>query len=353
MKKLIMIIIAICLISISAYGNAASPYENPRSNSVFFNDDTGIVLSEEWIKFTIDEDNRNARVDVVYNLINEDRENLELEIMFLAPYFDYSTNEIYEESFKIEVDGVEIRDFEIKETDEIPENWHARYSFETTEPVDGRELKKGSKFNQSISKGGPVKGIQFAIDIEKGSNKQLSMSYASDGGYYSYDDVVNDVFTQLYYLTPARFWNGDPVVNLEIEFPDKGYKVYSNIELEKMSATKYTAKLENLPDEEWTFNYVDTTGLFYGTNRRIVHNIITWSIIVLTAIVGLRLRKRKKLLGTLVILGIIVELFLFRPTYGMMFMIFYGGPLLVFIGLAVTFVVFITRYFKRKRETHL
>lgn len=353
MKRLIMIIITICLISILAYGNAASPYENPVSNSVFFNDNTGIILSEEWIKFTIDEDNRNARVDVVYNLVNKDRENSELEIMFIAPYFNHESNEIYEENFNIELDGVEIEEFEIKETDEIPENWHASYSFNKIEPVDGRKLKKGSRFNQPESKGGPVKGIQFTIDIEKGSTKGLTMSYDSDGGYYSYDDVVNDVYTQLYYLTPARFWNGDPVVNLQIDFPDDGYKLYSNIEMEKKSPSQYMAKLESLPDKEWTFNYVDTRGLFYGTNRRMVHNIITWSIIVFTAIIGVRLRKRNKPLGTLLILGIIGEIFLFSPSYGTFFMIVYGGPLLLLVGLMATVIVFGIKIYERKNKTHL
>jgi hypothetical protein len=353
MKKAILIIITICLIPVVAFGNAASPYNRPGDNAVIFDDNTGIVLSEEWVKFIIDPNDCNSKVEVIYTLVNEDREDPKLEIMFLAPYFDYYSNEVYEDEFEIEVDGVEITDFEVKISREIPENWHASYSMEIIEPVDDRLLEKKLGGSRPYSNSPEVKGIQFVIDIEKGQEKELKMSYISEEGYYSFDDVVNDVFTHLYYLSPARFWNGDPVVNLEIEFPNSGYKVHSNIELEKTSSTNYGAKLTGLPDEEWTFGYVDTSGLFYGTNRRSVHNGITWSIIALTALAGIWLRKRKKFAGTLVLLGIIVELFLFRPTYGALFMVFYIVPALLLIVLAITVLVFIVKHFKKKGKTHL
>ena len=353
MKRIIMIVLAICLVSILAWGNAASPYERPDSNVVLFDDDTGIVLAEEWVKFTIDKDNSNSQVDVVYNLVNEDRADAELDIMFLAPYFNIKDNEIYEESFSVEIDGVEITEFEIKEAGEIPENWKASYSMEIVEPVDGRLLERRLGISIPSVKSGGSKGIQFTIDIDKGESKTLKMSYKSEEGYYSFDDVVNDVYTHIYFLTPAKFWDRDTVVNLEIEFPDEGYEMHSNIDLEKVSATNYSTTLTGLPDEEWSFSYVDTTGLVYGTNKRMVHNYITWGIVALTFIVGLILRKRNKLLGTLIVLGVVAELFLFRPTYGTMFLIFYIGPaFLIAVGL-VAAIVYSIKYYSNKRKTHL
>lgn len=353
MKRIFLIIIAICLISIPAFGNAASPYERPDSNVVMFDDDTGIVLREEWVEFTIDENNWNSRVDVVYDIENVNREDSSLEIMFLAPYFNYDTGEIYGDSFKIEVDGIEITEFETKETDDIPVNWNARYTMEIMDPVDDRLLERRLSDGGPAVKDGKTRGIQFAIDIEKGQERQLSISYESHEGYYSFDDVVNDVYTHLYYITPAKFWNGDPVVNLEIEFPDGGYEVHSSIDLEKVSNTSYRARLEGLPDEEWTFSYVDTTGLVYGTNTRKMHNVITWSIIALTAVTGLFLRRKNKLLGTIVLLVIIGELFLFRPTYGTFFMLYIFGPAIGLPILLFLIIKVIRNYWSKSREHRL
>jgi len=346
MKRILIIVLAVCLISIPAWGNAASPYERPGDNAVFFDDDTGIILLEEWVKFTIGNYNWDSKVDVVYSLVNKDREDSSLEMLFVAPYLN-------EENVHVEMDGIEITDFEIKEAKEMPENWHASYTMKIKDPVDNRVLDRRLGGSRYLDRDGKVQGFQFEVNIEKGQEKELKISYTADEGYYSFDDVVNDINTQLYYLTPAKFWKGDPVVNLEIEFPNGGYKVYSNIELEKVSSTNYITRLSGLPEEEWTFGYVDTTGLVYGTNRRKVHNGITLGIIALTAIIGLRLRKRKKFQGTIVLLGIIAELFLFRPTYGTMFMIFYIGPVLLVVGGLAAGFIFLGKNISNKRKTHL
>jgi hypothetical protein len=354
MKRIMMIILAICFFSIPALGNSASPYNRPGDNAVIFDDNTGIVLSEEWVKFTIDPNNWDSKVDVVYNIVNEDREDPQLEIMFLAPYFDYYSNEVYEDKFEIEVDGVEIRDFQIKEAGEIPENWHASYSMEIIEPVDDRLLEKKLGISQPYSNSPKVKGIQFVVDIEKGQEKELKMSYRSEEGYYSYDDVVNDVFTHLYYLSPARFWNGDPVVNLEIEFPDGGYEVHSSIDLEKVSDTIYSARLEGLPEEEWTFSYVDTTGLFYGTNRRAVHNTKTWIIIAATILAGICVRKRKKWKGNLILLLVFPEIFLFQLGYGILYLVYLLiAPVTALVVFMVLVIVGLRKYNKRNSDRRL
>ncbi|SHI83157.1 hypothetical protein SAMN02745751_01150 [Dethiosulfatibacter aminovorans DSM 17477] len=347
-------ILIICLISIPAFGNAASPYERPDSNVVLFDDDTGIVLREEWVKFTIDENNWNSRVDVIYDIENEDRDDHHLDIMFIAPYFDYDTGEVYVDRFEAVVDGNEITEFEIKEEDDIPVNWNARYTMEIMDPVDDRMLERRLSDGGPASKGGKVEGIQFSIDIEKGQRKTLEISYKAEEGYYSFDDVVNDVYTHLYYLTPAEFWNGDPVVNLEIEFPNGGYEVHSSIDLDQVSDTIYSARLEGLPDEEWTFSYVDTTGLFYGTNRRSIHNVITWGIITATVLAGIYVRKRKKWKGNLVLLLILPELFLFRPGYGILYLVYFlFAPVTALVLFIILVMMALRQYNKRKRDRRL
>jgi|LGOV01.1.fsa_nt_gb hypothetical protein len=354
MKRIIMIMLAICFFSIPAFGNAASPYEDPDSNVVLFDDNTGIVLLEEWVKFSIDENHRYSMVDVVYDIENVDREDSHLDIMFIAPYFSYDTRAIYEESFDVSVNDVEITEFEIKEAGYIPVNWNASYTMEIVDPVDDRVLEKRLSGGRPSQKDWDAEGIQFSMDIEKGERKTLKISYGAEEGYYSFDDVVNDVYTHLYYLTPARFWNGDTVVNLEIEFPDVGYEVHSSIDLEKVSDINYSARLEGLPEEEWTFSYVDTTGLFYGTNRREVHNTKTWIMIAATVLAGICVRKRKKWKGNLILLLVLPEIFLFRLGYGILYLVYLLiAPVTALVVFMVLVIVGLRKYNKRNSDRRL
>ena len=71
MKKIILIVLSIILITIPAWGNAAAPSQDPETNMLFFSDDTGISLVEEWITFTVDEEwDQRAQVEVKYILKN-------------------------------------------------------------------------------------------------------------------------------------------------------------------------------------------------------------------------------------------------------------------------------------------
>src|SRR6056297_4344346 len=86
MKKTLLIIIAIISISIPVWANAGPPAEDPESNMVYFSDDTGISLMEEWITFTRDEEwDQKAQVEVKYILKNIDNEEENIKLMFLGP----------------------------------------------------------------------------------------------------------------------------------------------------------------------------------------------------------------------------------------------------------------------------
>lgn len=90
------------------------------------------------------------------------------------------------------------------------------------------------------------------------------------------------MYTQLYYLTPASFWNGNAKVNLRIEFPEgRPVAVHSNIPLEKGKENVFTATLDGVPNNEWTFSYVDTKGLIFGTNDLRRHDMMVFVITAL------------------------------------------------------------------------
>src|SRR6056297_770663 len=86
MKKTLLIILTIILITIPVWANAGPPSQDPETNMLYFSDDTGISLVEEWITFTIDEEwDQNALVEVKYILKNIENEEENIKLMFLGP----------------------------------------------------------------------------------------------------------------------------------------------------------------------------------------------------------------------------------------------------------------------------
>lgn len=332
MKKGISISILVTfliVVGILSYANAAAPYQRPSDNALLFDDNTGMALVEEWITFRISENrSRDAEVEVIYHLKNEDREVSSIDLLFIAPYLGDADINIF-------FDGVQITDFIMKKADKLPENWEVSLEMANIDPIGLRTLERDYSNWNSYS-GWSKEGFQFTIDIPKGETKELKMLYKSSSGYYSYDDVVNDVYTQLYYLTPASFWNGNAKVNMTIEFPSDKFELYTNMPLEKVSPTLYQGTLDHIPDEEWFFNYVDKTGLIFFTNSRKVHNSIAGSAAVVILIGGLLAKRKNKLLGILFLLLLLPVLTLFRFAYGTMFLLMFLGPLVV--GIAIFFL---------------
>ncbi len=334
MKNRLIIYIIVVMVTatgILTYANSAAPYQRPSDNALLFDDNTGMSLVEEWITFRISDNRiRNAEVEVIYHLKNETREVSIIDLLFIAPYLE-------EEDISIFFDGVEITDFVMKKADKLPENWEVSLEKASIDPIGLRTLEHDFS-NWDFYSGWSKEGFQFTIDIPQGETKELKVLYKSASGYYSYDDVVNDVYTQLYYLTPASFWNGHATVNMAIEFPSDKFELYTNMPLEKKSPFLYQGTLDQIPDEEWFFNYVDKTGLIFFTNNRSVHNGIALSVLIVVLISGLLIRRKHKLSSTLVLLLLLPVMVLFRFTYGTMFLLMYLGPIVAVIAIFFLFI---------------
>src|SRR6056297_592994 len=340
MKKIILIVLSIILITIPAWGNAAAPSQDPETNMVYFSDDTGISLMEEWITFTIDEEgDQRAQVDVKYILKNIDNEGESIKLMFVGPG-------MAGDEANISADGKIIEDIRLVESNDIPENWQSVEDINIYEPVSGKLLERGfSGYGRGTYED---KGYEFSIDIPLGETVELEIQYESWGGYYSYNEVVNDVNSQIYYLSPAKYWEGDAKVNVSVVFPDENYEIYSNIELEKNDQNIYTTVLDEIPEKEWYFHYVSNEGLTFGTNFINTHNKIAGIILLFTILLGFYLMKKKKrVLSILIFLLIVPEFFLLRFSG-------YGGLILLFVGIPIVLVAAIVvgliKLYLRKRD---
>lgn len=343
MKKIILIVLSIILVTIPAWGNAGPPSQDPETNMLYFSDDTGISLIEEWITFTIDEEwSQRAQVKVRYLLQNINNEEEKIRLMFLGPG-------MASDNAKILSDGKIIEDIRLVESADIPENWESVDDIRIYEPVSGKLLERG--FSGYVRGTYEDKGYEFSIDIPLGETVELEIEYESDGGYYSYNEVVNDVYTQIYYLTPAKYWEGDAKLNMAVVFPDDNYEINSNIELEKTDQNTYSTILEEIPEEEWYFHYVSKEGLTFGTNFVKTNNTIAGAIVVMTLALGFFfMKKKKKALSIIIFLLTIPEFFLFRFSgYGGLFLLFIGIPIALIAAVTVG-IIKLYRYKKDKNS---
>lgn len=329
MKKIILIILSIILITIPVWANAGPPAQDPESNMIYFDENSGISLIEEWITFIVDEKwDKKALVEVKYILKNIDNKEEKIKLMFLGPG-------MASDDAKILADGEVIEDIKLVESNDIPKNWESSKNINIYEPVSGKLLYRGfSGYGRGTYED---KGYEFSIDIPLGETVELDIQYESDGGYYSYNEVVNDVNTQIYYLTPARFWEGKAKINMSVVFPDDSYEIHSNIDLKSMGDSSYRTTLEEIPEEEWYFHYVSKEGLIFGTNFINTNNTIAGLIILLTVAFGFYFMKnKKKTLGIIIFLLTIPEFFLFRFSgYGGLFLLFIGVPIVLIAAVIV------------------
>ena len=344
MKKILLIILAIILITIPVWANAGPPAQDPETNMIYFSEDSGVSLIEEWITFTIDKEwDQSSLVEVKYILKNIDNEEENIKLMFLGPG-------LASDETKILVDGEEIKNIRLVESSSIPENWESLENINIYEPISGKLLREhstGYRYGYQEDK-----GYEFNVDIPINETIELDIIYESDGGYYSYNEVINDVSTQIYYLTPAKYWEGDAKVNMSVVFPNDSYEIHSNIKLDKINEKTYGTNLNAIPKEEWYFNYVSKEGLIFSTNFIKTNNTIAGIIVALTVALGFYfMKKKKKALSIITFLLTLTEFFLFRfRGYGGLFVIFIGIPIVL---LAAVVVGLIKLYKKNKEKNSL
>ncbi|HZX45653.1 MAG TPA: hypothetical protein VFF83_00090, partial [Clostridia bacterium] len=182
-------------------------------------------------------------------------------------------------------------------------------------------------------------GATFPVYLKAGKPTDIRIAYNSRSGYYRYQDVINAVHTQLYYLTPARFWDGSAKVNLRIEFPvGSSTAIYSNIPLEKENNHTFTAALDGVPDSEWTFSYTDTKGLIFGTNNLKKHNTVVFlvtALLLMAVPLSRRYSKKAFVTGLAALPGVAFLLATIKVTYGFLFLMYLLGPVILFVAAVV------------------
>lgn len=338
-----MTILLILLTSITAWGNAGPPSQSPSDQQLIFEEGTGVALREEWIRLEIfDEDLRQGRFDVTYHLENTTGEERNIELLFIAQKFPEF---IGNAEFTVQASDVEISEFTEVTGDDLPTNWQADFEAFNIDPVGERELSYSYEDYGRADRDQQI-GYRFEVFLPESGITELEISYNTYAGYYDYREVINPINTQIYYLSPAGFWDGEVQVNYAVVLPGEDFEIYSNLPLQKAAKGAYHGSVYELPESEWMVNYVSTSGLYFNTNNPMIHNGIVTALILLIITAGFFLRKRNRIIGSLFMLLIIPALLLYTIPYGTWYMIIYLWPVILII------IFYAAVFYYRRRYTN-
>lgn len=299
-KLIILTFVFTLLIPLIANANGAKPMENPSGNGgLIFDENPGVALSNESITFRVLEADfrTEAKVTVEYELKNLLNQDQSFKMFFVVPPKYYSNSELW---FKVLLDGVDITGPGLPNYKSItrPDNWLPKLPEGFIEPYSKRAFHNGLDgdiVTQYRVEKRKIEGIDIPISIKANSTAKLTIEYDCDGGYYNSDEYEKTIYSYIYFLTPARFWNGEPKVKLNVILPSQitGYRFYSNIPMKKAGKNHYSTELNKLPDHEWAFTFVNSKGLIYGTNSSKLHTNLTIAISILIFFITFVLYKRK------------------------------------------------------------
>ncbi|WP_139993090.1 hypothetical protein [Paenibacillus paridis] len=256
---------------------------------------SNISLVRERVMYTVskgpNDHGSRAEVSVEYELHNRNNANKDVEVLFLTPS---------RESLSVTEGG------ELIPTSLAPElrpvNWKPLVKNTVIEPLSGKELTLshyGDGHSQTL-------GTRFPLSFKEGEIKNIVVRYVEQGGMYE-KGVIQTIYSHLYYLTPAEFWEGEPQVELEVKLYAPDSKLHSNLPMEQTGPATYKATFSTLPSEDWYFSYIVPKRLLFPTNMEMDHNLmVLGSVVLMSAIAAaLALYLRKSYLFTISSIGIL------------------------------------------------
>lgn len=305
-------------------------------------DQSQVSLVREKVVFTFRDIERyksHAEVTVQYELHNTSDSAKDLEVLFVTPASEALM--VSEGNKEINV----IMDPNVKTV-----NWQNTLLKNTViDPVSGKELRL-SNYSAEI---GPAQGARFPLSFEPNETKNIVINYIENGGMYN-KGVITTIFSHLYFLTPAAFWEGEPHVELEIRLSEPGAALHSNLAMEQTDSKTFKAVFNELPSKDWYFSYTYPKRLLYPTNIEKDHNLLVLGTVAALTVIAaaLALFFRKSILFTISAFGIFAfTVYYISKMGGYPFNAIFVGfvDFVVGVGLLICDIL-IRRTIRRRRE---
>jgi hypothetical protein len=264
------------------FANGGPAQIPPSGTGMVFSEDSKVKLERETVHYRFDpasfaRNESEPHVSVTYTLKNLSSQTVATTLLFIVPAF--SEEEGIEplnkdKEFQVKMNGQPLS-YQWKGKVQL-DNWYSHWNATIIDPVDQRAFQLRAYFHHM--------GVEIPLRLKGEEQIQLDIQYKDSGGYIE-SGVVNPIYSNLYFLTPASFWQGEPEITLMLTLPSTDIAFHSNIPLKKVSDQTYSTTLQQLPDEEWMLSVASKDKLWFGTNVPLYHiTLITLCVLVVSAL---------------------------------------------------------------------
>lgn len=300
MKKLILITLGLLFSMIIVFANSMAPTSIPGKAGILVDKESGIELINEKIIITIDDTLDKTHYLVKYTFKNINDGHIEKPIWFLTGGQKHSYD------FKVYINNTETKSKSIEVNPNAIENWAVEDQFDYIDPFTNES------FDSDIDKyfSNHLMANEFLLKMDKGEITEVQIEYESWNGYISsrVTDYLNDVKLTSYMLSPAAFYEGDGVVDIEIRTPMNTI-LKSNIKLDRKDDQSYVINDYKLKAyENLHLSFTEKPGyseLFAHDKTGFMIRLMIIQSLLLFGIFIVKNKQIKKLIGIIFIISLI------------------------------------------------
>jgi len=324
-----------------ALANSGPPRILPDQNKVIFMENPGVALVREHLRMEWKPELYSAEITVTYIFENTKESPQALTLWFMSG--DYE-----DQSFEIRSSSEWVPSKEIEPAAYHIENWAPEEDPPFVTPFNELPETSLDYYGQIQT---PARITEWLLELAPRERTEVVVAYEAISGYLSHSDYFTNYRTLYYALSPARFFDGEAVVDLELIVPDNWFAA-ANLPLELEAPGRYTLKNYAIGSEDLYLSLLDTKALMFGLNSRAALLAWTWPPSVFSFIAALLFaRHKKRVAAGLLIVGIaVLSLNVVKPSYGMVFMMILFLPIVVVTSAFIAAVVIVCRRRRRIRE---
>lgn len=320
----------------AVFANSAAPRILPDRSQVMFQENPGLELRHETIVMEWDPETLSAQVTVHYHFRNPTDEGKALTLWFMSGDYEDQSFQISRFGERLPSETVPVENYQLS-------NWQFNASppFQTpyNDPLEGQVVYYGDADS-------PARITEWVLSMQPLEMAEVEVTYKAVSGYLNESDYFTPYRTLFYALSPAAFFDGEAVLDLELIVPEN-WDAAANLPLEALGNGRYLLKDYVITSDDLYLSLIDKNKLMLGLNSRAVLFRWTWPFAAAGLAAALLMRKKKRAATALVLASLaVMGLNIVKPSYGMAFMMIFFLPMVIVLLMILAAII----YFYRRRK---
>ncbi len=339
----LLVVFTILLLSFStvvgaAFANSAAPRILPDRSQVIFQENPGLELLGETIVMEWDPETLSAQVTVHYHFRNPTDEGKALTLWFMSGDYEDHSFQISCFGERLPSETVPVEQYELS-------NWQFNTSPPFATPYNDQAEDQVIYYGDT---GSPARITEWRLDLQPLEMAEVEVTYKAVSGYLNESDYFTPYRTLFYALSPAAFFDGEAVLDLELIVPEN-WDAAANLPLEALGNGRYLLKDYVITSDDLYLSLIDKNKLMLGLNSRAVLFRWTWPFAAAGLAAALLMRKKKRAATVLVLASLaVMGLNIVKPSYGMAFMMIFFLPMVIVLLMILAAIIYFYRRRKKK-----